>query len=286
MVTPQFDRAMKQITRWWGAAMLLAALAACGGGGGGGGAPDTNTGTAAPTGQVVSTSIDSTKTGASYPIQIWVPDSYATDTAAYPTIYALDGDATFVDSATRFSHFQAILQKHGTHAILVGIGGTARRQTDYNFPGAYAYHDFVALELIPYVESRFRADPHRRALSGLSTSANFAATALFIEAPSALVFSHFLSTEGAFWQQQAMVNDLEQQMFDALAGRSLPVTLLLAHGVLNASVGTNAAVVEALYDTMAARAYVGLNLVETAFPTGHADTDDPAFEDAVARFFN
>jgi enterochelin esterase-like enzyme len=253
------------------------ALALPGCGGGGSGAP------VQPVGRVVSASVTSAHTGYAYNIDIYLPASYDTGNASYPTVYVLDGDSRFIGPDTRFTNFKSILQRRGTNAILIGIGGTERRQTDYNFPGATAYHDFIALELIPYVESRFRSDPAKRMLSGLSTSGNFAATALFIEAPNQLVFSYFLSAEAAFWQQLSLVQDMEQQMFVALAGKSLPVTLILARST---GVGaTNTVVVHDFYDRMAARHYVGMSLLETAFPYGHAEMDNPSFEDAIARLF-
>lgn len=275
-----------------GALLLLLLVAGCGGGGGGAGAafPLSGTGAAGTTtpvqqplsSRVVSQSIKSGKTGATYNVEVFVPASYEANSDQYPTIYALDGDATFNLSQTRFSNFRSILEKSGTKAILVGIGGTARRQEDYNLPGAIAYHEFLTSELIPFIEARYRADPKKRMLSGLSTSGNLAATALFLEGAKELVFSYFLSSEAAFWQQLQDVEALEQKMFDSLAGRPLPATLILAQCSDERSCNTK--YVHAMYTRMAARNYAGLNLIETYFPAnGHADMDLPAFEDAISR---
>ncbi|RST46776.1 alpha/beta hydrolase [Variovorax sp. MHTC-1] len=275
-----------------GALLLLLLVAGCGGGGGGGGAAiplatTDATGTTTPvqqptSGRVVSQSIKSAKTGATYNVEVFIPASYDANSDPYPTIYALDGDATFNLSETRFTNFRSILEKRGTKAILVGIGGTVRRQEDYNLPGAIAYHDFLSLELIPLIEARYRADPKKRMLSGLSTSGNLAATALFLEGAKELVFSYFISSEAAFWQQLQDVEALEQKMFDSLAGRPLPATLILAQCSDERSCNTK--YVHAMYTRMAARNYVGLNLIETYFPAnGHANMDLPAFEDAISR---
>lgn len=286
---------MKALNSWLkgaGALFLLLLGAGCGGGGGGGGAaipPITTSATGAPApvqppvnGRVASHSLKSEMTGATYDIEVFVPASYDASADAYPTIYALDGDAIFNLSQTRFTNFKAILEKRGTKAILVGIGGTARRQQDYNLPGAIPYHDFLTLELIPFVEARYRADPKKRMLSGLSTSGNLAATALFLEGAKELVFSYFVSSEAAFWQQLQDVEALEQKMFDSLAGRPLPATLILAQCSNDRSCNTR--YVHAMYTRMAARNYLGLNLIETYFPeNGHADMDLPAFEDAIGR---
>ncbi|MCR6476296.1 alpha/beta hydrolase-fold protein [Variovorax sp. ZS18.2.2] len=272
-----------------GYCVILAGVSACGGGGGGGGGlpilPPTGGVPIQPgpstSGRVVTDTFQSTANGVRYSIEIFIPTAYDSSSDAVPTIYALDGDATNGLPDTRFTNLKNILVKRGTKAILIGIGNSARRQEDYNFPGANAYHTFLAKELIPYVESKYRADPKKRMLTGLSTSGNLAATALFLEAPDNLVFSYFISIEAAFWQQETQNYDLEKKMFDALAGRPLPVTLILAHCVS----GGNEPAVMAMYRRMAARGYAGLQLLDTAFDATHVGADVLAFEDAIVRIF-
>jgi len=231
----------------------------------------------------VSAIIDSTKTGYSYSITIYLPASYDTNNASYPTIYALDADARFVPPDTRFTNLRNILERRGTDAILIGISGTERRQTDYNMPGAIAYHDFLTSELIPYVESRFRADASKRMVSGLSTSGNFPVLALFMEASNNLVFSYFITAEAAVWQQLDVVNRMEDEMFERVGGKTLSVTLIVARSagdVFNGSIGWY---VNGLYEKMAAHHYQGLRLTQPVFPYGHAEMGFPSFEDAIVR---
>jgi hypothetical protein len=131
------------------------------------------------TSRVVSDTITSAKTGATYPIDIYLPASYDGGSASYPVIYAMDGDAIFNPPGSRFANFKDILDKRGTQAILVGIGGSARREQDYTLPGARPYHDFLTLELVPFIETRYRADVKKRLLTGLSLSGSMAGIALF-----------------------------------------------------------------------------------------------------------
>lgn len=271
--------------------VLVAAMAACGGGGGGGGggglpilppAPAPEQPAPPPpssTGRVVSETVSAKAYGVDYRIDIYIPASYDAGTDSFATIYALDGDATNGLPDTRFVNLKNILQRRGTKAILVGIGGSARRQEDYNFPGANGYHAFLAKELVPYLESKYRMDPKRRMLSGLSTSGNLAATAMFLEAPDQLVFSYFLSTEAAFWQQKDVNYDLEQKMFTALAGKSLPATMVLARCDANC----NGPVVKEMYDRLAARNYKDFKLTQTVFNSTHVGSDVLAFEDAISK---
>jgi hypothetical protein len=290
----RLDEKLRRVLMVLGSCVVLAGVSACGGGGGGGGGggvpmlPPTSGAPVQPPapapsgdGRVVNESIRSSANGVTYPITIFLPAAYEAGSDAFPTIYALDGDATNGQPETRFMNLRNILLKRGTKALLIGIGNTARRQEDYNFPGADAYHAFLAKELIPFIESKYRADPKMRMLTGLSTSGNLAASALFLEAPDNLVFSHFISIEGAFWQQQSHLYQLEQKMFDALAGRPLPVTLILAHCGSNC----NGPQVKAMYQRMADRRYPGLQLIETEFVASHVGADVLAFEDAMVRIF-
>lgn len=286
---------LRRVLAALGVFVILAGVSACGGGGGGGGGggavlpivalPPVAAAPAQPapsaTGRVVSEVVTSSSTGVAYPISIFIPASYDAGSDPFPTIYALDGDATNGLPDTRFGNLSKVLLKQNTKALLIGIGNTARRQEDYNFPGAAAYHNFLVKDLVPFIESKYRADPKKRMLTGLSTSGNLAATALFLEAPDNLVFTYFVSIEAAFWQQSAQNYTFEQQMFDALAGRPLPVTLILAH----CESSCNKEYVHAMYERMAARGYVGLQLLETSFNSTHVGTDVLAFEDAIVRIF-
>lgn len=257
--------------------LALLALVACGGSGG-------DAAPAPQPGRVDTFAVSSTHTSTNYAVMVYVPQSYLAGTARYPAIYAIEGDANFTGSGTRFDSFKAVMQRRDTQAILVGIGGTARRDTDFLMPGAVNYHDFIVKELIPRIEAQYRADPARRALSGLSHGGYFVNAALFMEGTAGLVtFSHFLSTEssaGANGDSGAFFA-FEQQM--ASAGKPVNTTLLLAAGAPNGS--TNRSLVNQLYNRMAAHNYVGLTLLKSEFQTGHAASDVPAFEDALARFF-
>lgn len=259
---------------------MVAILAACGGGGGGSasdGPPPSST-----VGQVTNSSLKSNANGFIYPLQVFVPHSYATGSATLPVIYATEGDAPFGgNGVTRFDAFRKIMERRGTQAILVGIGGTQRRATDFLFPGADSYLQFITHDLAPAIERQYRADPRRRALSGLSHGGYFVVAALVIEgrAGGPPSFSHYLSTDSSYGGH---ANPAEYRLFEKqLDGKPLATTLLLA-----ASTRANGpAVVNDLYAQMAAQTNPGLTLIKTDFETGHVESDAPAFEDALARFF-
>lgn len=258
-------------------------------------------------GSVTLATVDSAQTGAVYKLSIYLPASYATGTATYPVIYATDGDAAFPPEG-RFVNLAKVLQRRRIESILVGIGGTERRKKDYVLPGAKAYHEFLTRELIPFIESHFRADPKRRILSGLSLGGVFVVTALFLEAPDTLFFSDYISAEGSVFLPSFVT--LERTVSSTIGNKSIPATLILARGSVSnkappqqfspagskgnfaiASLASdlgefsNSEDVHSLYRRMVSRHYVDLILIETNFATDHVGTDNPSFEDAVVRIF-
>jgi enterochelin esterase-like enzyme len=299
----QLGRVMRRFVSACGWAFALAAVSCGGGGGGGGGggavlpvlpaapappAPPPAEPAPAPApvpsgpGRVVTDTITSAKTGATYPLQIYLPASYDTGTTAYPVIYAMDGDAIFNPPGTRFDNFKEILDTRATQAVMVGIGGTSRREQDYLLPGAQAYHDFLVQELVPFIESKYRADVKKRMLTGLSLSGSMAGVALLLEGASgSLTFSYFLSFEGSFDSQTPENNDLEQKMFDALAGKPLPATLMLTR--CDNPQECNFGNVDDMYKRLLARAYPEFVVTETTYTTIHVGTDIPSFTDAIAK---
>lgn len=148
--------------------------------------------------------MNATQNGNAYPIQIFLPASYADGTAKLPVIYATEGDALYGAGGrqSRFDAFKDEMQSRGTQAILVGIGGTARRNVDFLLPGAETYLNFITKDLAPSIERQYRADPKKRALSGLSHGGYFVVVALILEGKAGnLSFSHYLSTESSIGAQ-------------------------------------------------------------------------------------
>ncbi|SEK17177.1 hypothetical protein SAMN05444746_13616 [Variovorax sp. OK212] len=285
---------------------LILCIAACGGGGGGGGGEGGGIGpiaappaAAAPpqpaaaspvvqpvpaTSRVVADSITSANTGAVYTLEIYLPASYGASTTVYPVIYAMDGDAIFNPPGSRFANFRAILEAHNTQAILVGVGGTSRRERDYLMPGAQPYHEFLTQELVPHIEGSFRADASTRVLTGLSLSGSMTGVALFLEGASgALTFTHFLSFEGSFDSQTDENNDLEQKMYDARGTRPLPATLILTR--CDNPQECNFGNVNDMYERLRSRAYPAFALTQRTYPDTHVGTDLPSFTDAIGQLF-
>ncbi len=287
----QLHRMFRRFTGAMATACVLG-LAACGGGGGGGGGglpllpPVTSEPSPPPpssTARVVNVTLNAKANGDSYPIQIYLPAAYDGGTSTYPAMYLTDGDAKFNSGVSRFQNFVDILERQGKKAIIVGIGNTAHRNTDYLPPGSTAYHDFLVRELVPYVESNYRANPARRMLSGLSNGGVLVASAFFMEGAGQFTFQYFFSSEAPFNGPAAgPLEQLESRMYANSSTRDIPVTLLLAYAANN----TGALTITTMHDKIASRNYKGLQLSLKAYPGGHTPMDLPSLEDIAARFID
>lgn len=278
--------------------LFAVAVASCGGGGGADGVASTPV---APTpgaeaGRVVSLSVRATTSGFTYPVSVYVPPTYDASGASYPTIYVTEADAPYgspagssgyapgTTPASRFETFRQAMQRKGTQALLIGIGGTARRNTDFLMPTANEYLAFLTNELVPAMERQYRTDPQRRVLSGLSHGGYFVFAALVLESTRARpTFSHYLSTELSFGERQGQLGLLAFERELDTAGVAVPATLLLAGASADGT--TNGQMVKALYDQMLGHGHRGLTLHHSQLQTTHVGADVPAFEEALTRYF-
>lgn len=116
-------------------------------------------------------------------IHVALPEDYAAQERRYPTVYLTDGDSLFPLLAP--THMFLTYDEPVPPAILVGIAYGSfdpnagnLRHVDFtapapNAPGAEAFQRFLAEELIPEIERRYRADPARRVLVGQSRGGGF-----------------------------------------------------------------------------------------------------------------
>jgi predicted alpha/beta superfamily hydrolase len=119
--------------------------------------------------------------GRPFHIYVRLPETYAAGSTEFPVVYLLDGDSLFPILAANhlFLHYDESLPE----AIVVGIAygsldsSVNARGFDFSAPapdagpeqgGAPAFHSFLENELLPEVESRYRADPSKRVLFGQS----------------------------------------------------------------------------------------------------------------------
>ena len=116
-------------------------------------------------------------------IHVALPENYAAQREAYPVVYLTDGDSLFPLLAP--TQLFLTYDEPVPPAIIVGIAYGSfdpnagnLRHIDFTTPapgapGADAFQRFLAEELIPEVERRYRANPERRVLVGQSRGAGF-----------------------------------------------------------------------------------------------------------------
>ena len=266
-----------EITRHIFGLSLLLLIVNCGGGGGSV-SGDTVTSPSLKESITSNTVVPSNNTGANYQVSVYLPADYATTTDNLPVIYALDGG---VDNGDRFFKMATITEEQGVRAVLIGIGGYARRETDYRLPGASNFYAFVTTELIPFIESKYRIDPDTRTLAGHSYGGFFTVVALLTDRPDRRYFANFISQDIDTSDQDVRLFEMEQQLFTASAG-NLPGTRLILSGD---RLGNDVAV-EAVYQRFGMRNYQGLQLQRIpAYSLGHMEMFEPSFRDSIRLLF-
>jgi hypothetical protein len=141
------------------------------------------------------------------------------------------------------------------------------------------YHAFLTKELVPAIDARYRTDPAKRILSGLSSGGTIVFLSFAYEGAGPATFTQFWSTE------TAAVNGATGPLYDAEASLAStvqgPVPLVLFLAGANAF---NGPIVDGLYKQVASRHYAGLDLEEAMYATDHVGADLPAFSEALTRF--
>lgn len=140
--------------------------------------------------------IKSSVIGQEYQVKIRLPEDYVTTTTHYPVLYLLDGDHAFAMATDIVQYL--IYGEHIPDLIIASPaydskklpheGGKNMRVRDLTpfrlqesdgTPGGVQFLEFIAQELIPFVESNYRTLPSDRALWGYSRGGIFALFVLF-----------------------------------------------------------------------------------------------------------
>jgi predicted alpha/beta superfamily hydrolase len=133
--------------------------------------------------------LDSAVLGETRTISVWLPPAYADFTAALPVLHMPDGGI-----AEDFPHIA------NTIAELV----------------AAAFRSFIADELIPEIEGRYRVRPDRRALLGESVAGSFDVETLFLRPD---LFRVYLAMDPSLWWNDY---ELVKRAAERLRGWSVP----------------------------------------------------------------
>ena len=237
--------------------------------------------------------LHSASTGRTYDLYIHIPSSYGKDgNKKYPVLYILDGqwDFKLMDSVLGGLAYD----KFTPEMILVGITYSGERP-DYNSlraieftptatpqvkgsGGGPKFFQFLKTELIPFMETNYRADSSRRFLQGSSYAGLFTLYAMFT-APR--LFSGYVaaSPDVSYGNRYSFKQEAEY----AHAHRDLPVRLFLAVGESEDLTEP----VKEFMQTLKSRGYKGLAM-ETRILDGerHASSKPEAFNRGLRFMFS
>lgn len=108
-------------------------------------------------------------------ITVWLPPSYFTSPEKrYPVLYAEDGQNIFgTGSKWQMDKTADSLMRHykTEEFIIAGVANTQDRWVEYSgTPEGFAYTDFVANELKPFIDGHFRTKPDRDNTAAIGSS--------------------------------------------------------------------------------------------------------------------
>lgn len=159
-------------------------------------------------------SLQSTANGATYNIQVGLPDNYNPAAEKYATIYVLDGKEIFGFVA---NNCKVIADQQGAKNVLVvSIGYGKDRSIDYTptkvssvTGGAPQFLHFIETQLIPKIEQDYHADTSRegRAILGHSYGGLFGGYAFCVNNK---VFGNYLLLSPSFWFDNKVTLQMEK----------------------------------------------------------------------------
>ena len=210
--------------------------------------------------------LHSSATGRDYDIQVSLPADYARNpNVRYPVLYVLDGQWDF--KLMLSVQGGLVYDRWTPQIIIVGItwsGANANydslRAMDLTpaatrrLPGSGAAPQFLTFikdQLIPFVETTWRADPRRRVLMGSSFAGLFTLYALFTD-PG--LFAGYMAGSPSVTYASRAAFALESTY--AASHREMPSRLYVAVG----SVEDLAAPVQEFWGVLRGRNYAGLQL--------------------------
>lgn len=167
-------------------------------------------------------SIHSITNGATYVIQVGLPENYDPQTQKYGAIYVLDGEEIFDHVSLSCNTISS--DNASSNVLVVGIGYGNDRAFDYTPSvaaegggGAENFMLFIKNELIPRMESEFGADTLRKSRSILGHSFG-GLCAAYAFANHNEVFENYIVLSPSLWYDNEIVLGLERDHRDTNKG--------------------------------------------------------------------
>ena len=148
-------------------------------------------------------------------LQVSLPESYSRTTVKYPVLFVLDGSSNILH-ATASVRFLAHARNRIPEAIVVAIPNRNRNRDLTPGPGAVTFERVLAEEIIPWVESHYRAAAER-ILWGHSLSASFAVHVL-LNRPE--LFRAYIAASAPVWRYEHFAADMSAGLSRAARARA------------------------------------------------------------------
>jgi len=136
-------------------------------------------------------------------VMVALPESYARTAVGYPVLYLLDGGSHVLHGIAT-TRFLASARNRVPEMIVVAIPNTNRSRDLTPGPGAVRFQQFLAQELIPWVDSTYRTVPER-ILTGHSLSGSFV-THTLLNRPE--LFDVYVAVSAPLWRYDSLTRDM------------------------------------------------------------------------------
>jgi predicted alpha/beta superfamily hydrolase len=176
-----------------------------------------------------------------YEIYVSLPFGYEKSDTTYPVVYCLDADIGFGMTTDICRLLQ--IRNELPELVIVGIAYGAypgqkgnNRERDYtpttvlnkpNSGGAPNFLDFVRSDLIPKIESKYRVNPSKRTIIGVSLGGSFG---LYVVFQKHDIFQNYIICSPSIWWDNKKLLQLEKSYSESHS--ELPIHLFLSVGEL------------------------------------------------------
>jgi predicted alpha/beta superfamily hydrolase len=134
---------------------------------------------------------------------ISLPESYGRTSSGYPVLFLLDGSSHIVHGGALVQYLVRARNRI-PEMIVVALPNTNRNRDMTPGPGAIQFQKYLAEELIPWVEQKYRTVPER-VVFGHSLSASFAVHTL-LNRPA--LFSGYIVASAPLWRYDSLARDI------------------------------------------------------------------------------
>jgi predicted alpha/beta superfamily hydrolase len=197
--------------------------------------------------------VQSEKLARAYPIFVRTPRGYddvANNDKRYPVIYLNDGPYAFqiASGVTHIPEFGSLYEQVILVGISYAVGEHARASRTRDLTpvvsasykhvvapgtgGADDYLDFLETQVLPFVETTYRADPKNRTLAGHSFGGLFA-TWVLLNKPE--LFQNYVISSPSLWLNKKLMFQMEQSYADG--HEDLIATVYFGVGELENAIG-------------------------------------------------